>query len=351
VRAWNVFEAGAPLVETVSPDPVPTGTEVVVAVTHCGLCHSDLTLWRGIFDLGDRKLSIDAAGIRRPLTLGHEIVGRVVALGPEAEGVAIGDRRLVFPWVGCGTCAVCAGGDEHMCPTSRGIGIRAPGGFGSHVLVPHPRHLVDYGDLDPAVAATYACSGLTTWSAIAKAMPLPPDEPLVLIGAGGLGQQAIRILVALGHRAIVVVDVSPEKLAAAKAAGAHVTVDGRGDDLAPRLKAAIGGPARTIVDLVNDATSAPAAFAALGRGGRLIMVGMFGGAMSLPLMMMPLQGLTLLGSYVGSPAELRALLDLAKSGRLAPMPVTRVPRDEVMAAMIRLDEGRVDGRLVLETAF
>ncbi|MFN8721853.1 MAG: zinc-binding dehydrogenase, partial [Rhodospirillales bacterium] len=139
--------------------------------------------------------------------------------------------------------------------------------------------------------------------------------------------------------------------AAAKAAGGHVTVDGRGDDLAPRLKAAIGGPARTIVDLVNDATSAPAAFAALGRGGRLIMVGMFGGAMSLPLMMMPLQGLTLRGSYVGSPAELRALLDLATSGRLAPIPVTRVPRDDVMAAMIRLDEGRVDGRLVLETAF
>ena len=351
MHAWNVVEAGAPLVATEAPDPVPTGTEVVVAVTHCGLCHSDLTLWRGIFDLGDRKVPIDAVGIRRPLTLGHEILGRVVAVGPQAEGVSVGDLRLVYPWVGCGACPVCLSGDEHMCPTSRALGIRAPGGFASHVVVPHPRHLVDVAGLDPAVAATYACSGLTTYSAIAKAMPMPPDEPLVLIGAGGLGQQAIRILVALGHRAIVVVDVAPEKLAAAAAAGAHLTVDGRGDDLAQRLKAAIGGPARTVIDLVNDARTAPAAFAALGKGGRLIMVGMFGGAMSLPLMMMPLQGLTLRGSYVGSPAELRALIDLARSGRLAPLPVERVPRDDVTAAMARLDAGRVDGRLVLETAF
>src|SRR5262249_59976202 len=106
-----------------------------------------------------------------------------------------------------------------MCRSPRSIGVYQNGGYGTHVLVPRPRHLIDLGSIDPAVAATYACSGITVYSAIKKVMPLPAEEPLVIVGAGGLGLNAIAILKALGHRNIVAADVSAEKRTAGLAAG------------------------------------------------------------------------------------------------------------------------------------
>lgn len=348
MRSWSVFEASEVLVEVEHPDPVPTGTEVVVEVSHCGLCHSDLTLWKGQFDMGDRKVPIEAFGFKRPMTLGHEIVGRVVAIGPEADGVEIGDRRIVFPWVGCSHCAACMSGRDNMCQDSRSIGVRRSGGFGSHVVAPHPRHLVDFGNIDPALAATYACSGLTAYSAIRKIMPVEPDEPVVVIGAGGVGLSGIVILKALGHRNIAVVDVTEEKLLVAKDAGARITVLGTGEDVATRLNKSIGGPALNVIDFVNNGITAGFALAALGKGSRLVQVGMFGGALTIPLLKMPMLGLSLMGSYVGNPQELRELIELAKTGKLEPIPVEVAPKSAINTMMQRLSRGEVRGRIVLE---
>jgi propanol-preferring alcohol dehydrogenase len=220
------------------------------------------------------------------------------------------------------------------------------------VLAPHPRHLIDPGDLDPALAATYACSGITVYSAIRKVMPLPPDEPVVLIGAGGLGLQAIAVLRALGHRNIISVDVSPEKRAAAAQAGASQTVDGSGQGVTQRIIAAAGGPAGAIIDLVNGTASARAAFDALRKGGKLVQVGLFGGELRLPLPLMAMRALTVQGSYVGTPGDLRALVSLAQSGKLGKLPIEEVPMPQADAALRRLHQGRVTGRLVLraETA-
>ncbi len=247
MRAWAVVEAEKPLQEIEQPTPEPTGTQVLVEVTHCGVCHSDVHFWEGFLDLGGpEKTPISAIGLNPPLTLGHEIVGVVTALGPGAagKGVKVGDRRIVFPWVGCGECERCLAEEDNLCAKGAAIGVRQSGGFGSHVVVPHPRHLVDPGDIDPAVAATYACSGLTVYSAIQKILPMPADKPVVLIGAGGLGLSAIEILKALGHRNIISVDVSADKRAAALKAGASQVVDGSGDDAADRIKAAAGSTSR-----------------------------------------------------------------------------------------------------------
>jgi alcohol dehydrogenase, propanol-preferring len=347
MRAWQVTAAGAPLVEVDGTAPEPQGTEVVVEVSHCGVCHSDVTLWQGKFDMGAGPVPISAFGFAHPLTLGHEIVGRVVALGPDARGVEIGARRIVYPWVGCGTCPACRAEDDNRCQTPTGIGTRRPGGFGSHVTVPHPRHLIDPGDLDPALAATLACSGLTAFAAVRKLMPLDPDVPVVVIGAGGVGLSAIAVLRALGHRAIVAVDRAADKLDGARAAGASATVDSHGDDVADRIRAACGGLVLNILDFVNNAQTAALALASLGKGGRLVMVGMYGGALALPLMKVPMMGLSILGSYVGSPAELRALVALAQTGRLAPIPVERAPRAAINDALPRLARGQVAGRIVL----
>ena len=230
MRAWAVVENGKPLQELELPTPEPKGTEVLVEVTHCGVCHSDLHIWEGYYDLGGGKhMSLKDRGVVLPLAMGHEIVGRVAKLGPDAKGVKLGDLRIVFPWLGCGHCEKCLAEEDNMCLTPRSLGVYANGGYGTHVIAPHPRHLVDPGTLDPAVAATYACSGITVYSAIRKAMPIPPNEAIVVVGAGGLGLNAIAVLRAMQHQNIVVVDISAEKREAALQAGAHKVVDGSGE--------------------------------------------------------------------------------------------------------------------------
>jgi alcohol dehydrogenase/propanol-preferring alcohol dehydrogenase len=351
MRAWAVVENKAPLQEITLPTPEPTGTQVLLETTHCGVCHSDLHIWEGEYDLGGgKKMNMKDRGVVLPLAMGHEIVGRVVKLGPDATGVAVGDIRIVFPWVGCGTCASCLAEEDNMCLTGRALGVYQNGGYGTHVVAPHPRHLVDPGTLDLGVAATYACSGITVYAAIKKVMPLPPTEPIVVVGAGGLGLNAIAVLKALGHQNIIVVDISAEKRALADAAGATQTIDGAGDGTAARIMAAAGGPVAAIIDLVNGTATARFSFDALRKGGKLIQVGLFGGELSLPLPIMAMRALTVQGSYVGNPKELRELVALAQAGTLQALPVTLVPQDQADAALMRLRDGKVSGRIVLTAA-
>jgi propanol-preferring alcohol dehydrogenase len=348
MRAWAVVENEAPLKEIELPTPEPTGTEVLLQTTYCGVCHSDIHIWEGRYDLGGGKvMNLKDRGVNLPLAMGHEIVGRVVKLGPQATGVKPGDIRIVFPWLGCGTCAACLAEEDNMCLKPASLGVYRHGGYATHVVAPHPRHLVDPGSLNPAVAATYACSGITVYSAIKKVMPQPPDEPIVVIGAGGLGLNAIAVLKALKHRNIVVADISAEKRAAAEKAGATKTVDASGEGVHKRIIEACGAQPIAIIDLVNGSATARFAFDALRKGGKLVQVGLFGGELSIPLPLMAIRALTIQGSYVGNPKELRELVRLAQSGDLPPLPVTTVPQRDANDALMRLRDGRVTGRLVL----
>jgi alcohol dehydrogenase/propanol-preferring alcohol dehydrogenase len=349
MRAWAVVENGQPLREIELPTPEPSGTEVLLEVTHCGVCHSDLHIWEGFYDLGGGKtMSLKDRGVVLPLAMGHEIIGRVAKLGPEATGVAVGDIRIVYPWVGCGVCDRCLAEEDNMCLTGRSLGVYQNGGYGTHVVAPHPRHLVDPGKLDLAVAATYACSGITVYSAIKKVMPLPPQEPIVVVGAGGLGMNAISVLKAMGHARIVVVDVSEEKRAAAMQAGATHTVDASHPGVTQRIVESCGGQVAAVIDLVNGTATARFAFDALRKGGKLVQVGLFGGELMLPLPLMAIRELTVRGSYVGNPKELRELVQLAQDGKLAALPVATVPQSQANEALMRLRDGRVTGRLVLK---
>jgi alcohol dehydrogenase, propanol-preferring len=348
MRAWAVVENGQPLKEIELPTPEPKGTEVLVQVTHCGVCHSDLHIWEGYYDLGGgKKMSLKDRGVVLPLAMGHEIVGRVAELGPQASGVKPGDLRIVYPWVGCGACTACNSEQDNMCLTPRSLGVYQNGGYGTHVVVPHPRHLIDPGTLDPAIAATYACSGVTVYSAIGKVMPLPPDEPVVVVGAGGLGLNAVAVLKALKHRNIIVVDISEEKRQAALKEGASQAVDGSGNDVTKRSIAAAGGPVLAVIDLVNGTQTARFAFDALRKGGKLVQVGLFGGELTVPLPLMAIRAMTVQGSYVGTPQDLRDLVRLAQERSLPPIPVATVPQSQANDALMRLRDGKVTGRIVL----
>jgi alcohol dehydrogenase, propanol-preferring len=350
MRAWAVIESGQPLKEIDLPTPEPKGSEVLLEVTYCGVCHSDLHIWDGYYDVGGgQKMSLKDRGVVLPLAMGHEIVGRVVKLGPEASGVKPGDVRIVFPWLGCGKCEKCLSEDDNMCTVAaKSLGVFANGGYGTHVIAPHPRHLIDPGSLNPAVAATYACSGITVYSAIKKVMPLKPTQPIVLVGAGGLGLNAIAVLRALKHENIISVDISAEKRDAAMKAGATKTVDGSGEGVAKRIMEAAGGPVPAVIDLVNGTATARFAYAALDKGGKLIQVGLFGGELTLALPVMAMRALTVQGSYVGNPKELRELVRLAQAGDLEALPVATIPQNQANEALNRLRDGKVTGRLVLK---
>lgn len=350
MRAWAVIESGQPLKEIDLPTPEPKGSEVLLEVTYCGVCHSDLHIWDGYYDVGGgQKMSLKDRGVVLPLAMGHEIVGRVVKLGPDASGVKPGDVRIVFPWLGCGKCEKCLSEDDNMCTVAaKSLGVFANGGYGTHVIAPHPRHLVDPGSLDPAVAATYACSGITVYAAIKKVMPLKPTQPIVLIGAGGLGLNAIAVLKALKHENIISVDISAEKRDAAMKAGATKTVDGSGEGVAKRIMEAAGGPVPAVIDLVNGTATARFAYAVLDKGGKLIQVGLFGGELTLALPVMAMRALTVQGSYVGNPKELRELVRLAQAGDLEALPVATIPQNQANEALNRLRDGKVTGRLVLK---
>jgi alcohol dehydrogenase/propanol-preferring alcohol dehydrogenase len=348
MKAWAVVEAGEPLQHIDLPTPEPIGTEVLLEVTHCGVCHSDLHFWHGFYNLGGGKvMRIQDRGVTLPRAPGHEIVGRVVKAGPEAAGVSIGDLRIVYPWIGCGACDRCRDGDDNLCTEQHSLGVIQHGGFASHVVAPHPRYLVDPGTVDPAVAATYACSGITVYGAVRKALPMPPDYPIVLIGAGGLGLSAIAMLKALGHAHIVSVDIAADKRQAALDAGATAVVDGTAENLTQAILAATGGQVRAVIDFVNNDTTGLGGFGALAKGGKFIAVGVSGGELTVSLSGMVFRGLTVQGSLTGSPQDLRDVVALAESGKLKPLPVERLPKDAANDALARLEEGTVTGRLVL----
>ena len=352
MEAYAIVQHGQPLQKLARPTPVPTGRQVLIAVTHSGICHSDLHVIEGSYDLGSRgSLDLAKRGLKLPLIPGHEVVGTVVSWGPDAEGagLSVGDVRLVFPWVGCGQCARCCADEQNLCLSTRPMGLASDGGYGTHILVSDPKYLLDIDGLDPAVAATYACSGVTVFGAIRKLMPLDADDTIVVIGAGGLGLNAISLLRALEHERICAVDTGQAKLDAAVAQGASraVLADGNCASTVAKITEACGGRVLSIIDTVNAGATAEFAFDALSKGGKLILVGLFGGELKLPLPLMPAKAATLQGSYVGGLAELREVIALAKRGLMPDIPVTPCNLDDVNEALGDLRDGKVIGRLVM----
>src|SRR5215831_16606367 len=314
MKSFDVCECAAPLKLVERPTPKPTGSEVLLKVLAAGICHSDLHIWEGYYDLGGgKRLQLTDRGVKLPLTMGHENVGEVVAVGPDAKGVRIGATLLANPWIGCGECTVCKRGDENLCKTPRNLGVFTDGGYSDYVLVPHPRHLFDIGKLTPTQAAPLACSGVTTYSALKKVGPVLKDEPVVIIGAGGLGLMAIALHKAMGGKSVIVVDIDPVKREAAKKAGAILVVDGKAPDAAKQVQAATNGGAWAVIDFVGASDTARLGVDCLTtKGGKLIIVGLFGGDITMPTPFFPMRALTIQGSYVGSLPEMRELLDLVR---------------------------------------
>jgi propanol-preferring alcohol dehydrogenase len=348
MKSFRVTGFGQPLSEDNRPTPELTGTQVLVRVKAAGICHSDLHIWEGGYELGHgrKRLSLSDRGVALPLTMGHETVGEIVAAGPDAKDAKIGEVALVYPWIGCGECAVCKAGDENMCLKPRFLGVYCDGGYSDELIVPHPRYLISLDGLDPVTAAPYACSGVTTYSALKK-LEHCFDSPIVMFGAGGLGLMALSLLKAMGGKGAVMVDIDAKKREAALAAGALAAVDGAAPDALEQIAKAAGAPVRGALDLVGNAQTAQLGFDCLTKGGKLVIVGLFGGGAPWALPFIPMRAITIQGSYVGNLAETKELLDLVRAKKIPPIPVTPLPLPQANAALLDLQKGKLVGRAVL----
>lgn len=346
--SYDLVEFGKPLQQRLREKPIPTGTEVLIRVRRSGVCHSDLHIAEGFFDLGEEgRLNMADRGMKLPMALGHEIFGEVVAAGPDAQEASIGKSMLVFPWIGCMECSACHDDRENDCVSMRAIGVVRDGGYGGYVLVDHPKFLVDVDGLDPDLVTPYACSGLTVFNALGKVGVTRDDEWTAVIGTGGLGLNGIAIAKALGHKKVVGIDRDPSKLQAALEIGADASLDASAPDAIDSLRTLTQGRLMVVLDTVGLPSTSRLAVHALTKTGRYVCVGLHGGDFKMPLPWLPQKALTIAGSYVGNSGQLRDLIALVRTGKVRQIPVQSRPLAAVNETLDDLQSGRITGRVVL----
>jgi D-arabinose 1-dehydrogenase-like Zn-dependent alcohol dehydrogenase len=346
MRSYKLTRFAAPLTEVIESPPAPKGAQVLVRVSACGVCHSDLHIADGYLDLGQgQKLDL-APVVKLPRILGHEIVGVVEEFGPDATNVKVSDRRAVYAWGGCGSCAQCRAGQENLCAKPRNLSIHADGGFSNYVLVDHPRYLVEYEPLPAPFAATLGCSGLTAFSALKKAAAVDAEHPLLIIGAGGLGLAAVSLCHALYGAGPIVADVDAAKRQAALEAGASAVIDPADLDARKSLHASTGGMFSAI-DFVGSEKSAGFGLSLLRKGGRLFVVGLFGGSLAISLPTLPSRAISIIGVFTGTLPEFQELMTLARDGKVKPAPIETRALETAQQSLDDLRAGHVRGRIVL----
>lgn len=338
---------GAPLCETVVDVPQPQGSEVLVRIERCGVCHSDLHMQDGYFALGgDKKLDV-RAGRTLPFTLGHEIAGTVEGAGPNADTKS-GAGVAVYPWIGCGQCAACKAGDENICTAPRHLGVTVDGGFATYVLVQHPRYLIDHAPLPAGYAGALMCSGLTAYAALKRLADRAARAPLLLIGLGGVGLMGLALARAMYGTAPFVADIDPKKREAALAAGAAEAFDPSDPNARKALLKASGG-IYAACDFAGSDASLNFATGVLAKGGKVVVTGLIGGAYSSAVAMFPLKAMTIEGTTTGTLAEARELIELVRAKKIAPPPLAERPLAQASATLDDLRAGRIVGRVVLTT--
>ena len=340
MKAARLHSVGKGLEVDDVPTPRPGPGEIVVKIGGAGLCHSDLHLMDGELDILPSL----------PVTLGHENAGVVADLGRGVKEFREGDPVVVFGGWGCGHCDECVAGDEQLCATPRWSGLsRSEGGYAEYLLVPDARHLVPLRRLDPRDAAPLTDAALTPYRAIKKAREfLRPDQEVLVIGVGGLGQYGLQLLRVLAGCPVIAVDIAPDKRALALRLGATHVLDGRAPDLAARvLDLTRGRGVCAAFDFVGTDATLSLAIGSTRSRGKVTQLGLAGGSARLEVLKNSRFEVAFEATLWGSVRDLREVVALAETKRLAPIEVEPVTFEGLGPAFDRLRAGDVRGRLVL----
>jgi propanol-preferring alcohol dehydrogenase len=313
--------------------PVPGRGEVLVQIEASGLCHTDIHAAHGDWPVKPSP----------PFVPGHEGVGIVVELGPAVTEVGVGDRVAV-PWLGyaCGICDHCVSGWETLCLQQRNTGYSVDGGFAEFVKASAPFVVRVPDGVDPLDAAPLTCAGVTTYKAV-KVSGARSSDLVAVFGIGGLGHLAVQYARIAGAR-VVAVDLQDDKLALARELGAEFTVNAAQEDAAAAIQALGGADAAIALAVAPRAFSD--AYGSLKRGGTLVFVALPAeNKVEIPIFETVLNGITIVGSIVGTRADLREVFELHEAG------LTRVIREErsladVNQAIADVESGHVPARIV-----
>ncbi len=310
--------------------------EVLIEVEVCGVCHSDL-------HVADGDWTQFAGIVKKPLILGHEIVGRVVERGAGVESVGIGDRVGV-PWVQwtCGQCEFCSEGNENLCVKQRITGVTVNGGYAEFAKAP-ASHVVKIPDaLASEQAAPLLCAGVTVHRALKQAK-VRAGQRLAVFGVGGLGHIAIQIGRAVGAE-VTAVDISDEKLVLAKSLGAAQTLNAATSNVVKEIRGSGGVHVALVTSGAKSAYDT--AFYCVRPTGTLLVVGLPARDISFPAIMMAAGEIQIKASAVGTREDLREVLAMGAAGKVHCQVTTR-PLADVQAVLGELSRGEVSGRVVL----
>ena len=347
MKAAQIVEPDKPLELNQIEISEPTGTQVLVKVVSTGVCHSDLHLWEGGYDTGDGFMKVTDRGVKFPVTPGHEVVGKVEKIGESVKGVQIGDIVLIYPWIGCGKCITCENGDTNLCETPKSLGVFQDGGYAEQVIVPDYKFLASIGDLNPDSASSLACSGLTAYTAIKKALVNNP-ESILIVGAGGLGLMGVQLASHMAKCKVICADLDDKKLNTAKELGATYVVNTKESDAAQKIMSICNEKGvDSIVDFVNAPPTVKLDLSVIRKRGNIILVGLFGGSVDLPLVSVPLKAITIQGAYTGNYKDMIELLELAKSGVVNPIVSKHYKLDDANTALEDLKNRKIIGRAVI----
>jgi propanol-preferring alcohol dehydrogenase len=334
-RAAVVHEFHAPLtVEEVPARPLEPG-QIRVQVEASGLCHTDIHAANGDWPVKPSP----------PFVPGHEGVGIVRELGPGVTEVKLGDR-VAMPWLGyaCGTCDHCVSGWETLCLDQKNMGYSIDGGFGEYATA-YARYVVHVPDgLDPLDAAPLTCAGVTTYKAV-KVAGTRSSDLVAVFGVGGLGHLAIQYAAIAGGR-VIAVDLIDEKLELARGLGAEFTINARKQDPIEEIQA-LGGADQAIALAVSP-KAFEQAYGTLRRGGKLVFVALpADNHVTLPIFETVLNGITIVGSIVGTRTDLREVFELHAAGKTRVIREVR-PLDTVNESIADVEAGRVAARIVFQ---
>jgi propanol-preferring alcohol dehydrogenase len=321
-----------PEVEEV-PKPVAGPGEVVVKIEASGLCHTDIHAAHGDWPVKPKL----------PFTPGHEGVGIVESIGAGTTEVAVGDR-VAIPWLGyaCGRCDYCVSGWETLCESQQNTGYSIDGGFAEYAKA-HASHVVSVPEgVDPFDAAPLTCAGVTTYKAV-KVSRAKPADLVAIWGIGGLGHLALQYARIAGA-SVVAVDLFDEKLEVARQLGAEYTVNAAEEDPVAAIKKLGGANAAVVLAVAPKAFEQ--AFASLRRGGTMSLVALPAeNTMQLPIFETVLNGITVVGSIVGTRLDLREVFALHGAGKTHVIREER-PLADVQRSMEDVLAGDVPARIV-----
>jgi alcohol dehydrogenase len=233
-----------------------------------------------------------------------------------------------------------------LCAAPRHLGIQVDGGFATHVLVPHPRYLIEHAPLSAALAGAYMCSGLTAFSALKRIAEHAERGPVLLVGLGGVGMMGLAFARALFSAAPIVADINGARRAAALQAGAAAAYDPADMGARKALLKATGGVFGA-VDFAGTDGSLAFAAGTLAKGGKVVVTGLIGGTYATPIAMFPLKAMTIQGTMTGTLAEAHEMMALARAGKVPAVPILERPLAAAQASLDDLRQGKIVGRVVL----